>query len=93
MDPDYLDDEKYFGGNYWQMRSPLLHRYLISSAGAGRFVLVCNPDTKGAELMEQCCDGGDLFYTLEQLKELLKDAKHLGDFCDWIQESDLIEKG
>lgn len=77
-----MDDEKhYYGGNLWQAPS-YLTAMIVS--GPGGLFLISNPAEKGS-----CANvpkDGKWRFTLEELKERLKDWKWIGTHRDYINQ-------
>jgi hypothetical protein len=82
-------DEHYYGGHAWKMGSPVHYTWMISSAGQDRFVLVTDPNDAGSELWENE-NTGEVFFSLDELKDLFKNADYLGEFRNTWRE---IAKG
>jgi hypothetical protein len=72
-------DENYYGGSFWQMQQPLCHRYMVSSAGDGQFVLVTDPESPGS-MLKFNEERPSVFFTLDELKSLFAKAEYLGEF-------------
>jgi len=73
-------EEHYYGGSYWRMPPPKYQKWMISTYFR-KFVLVRDPNERGSLLKHNRKESGDtLIWTLDELKELFKDATYLGEF-------------